>query len=501
MVGLLERALSFRASNASDERMWSERGPTSASGINVTPELALTYSAFYGCVANISEDESTLPFPCFQKRDDTRIPRPDHQVHRLLNEQPNEKQTAQEYREWMTAVAAMRGEGLSEIIGGRGGFADQLKPLDPNRTVKEKLPNGKVRYRFSEEDGGQRYILPDDVFRLPGRLGLSVVTLARETLGAGISGDRFTSATWKNGIKPRMGLQHPGTLSKAAQDNLQASIDQEHGGASNAGKTMVFEEGMTWVKVGIDPKDAQFLESRQFSVEEIARWFRMPPHKLQHLARSTYSNIEHQGIEYVTDTIRPWCVRWEQAVGAQLIVEPDIYVRHNLDALLRGDAVTTNTALEIERRMGVRNANEIRALKDLNPRTDPGGEEYWDIQPGTGAGNEAGGKAPSRARALAETAAAKVVQREVTAMGRKAAKFADARADSEAFDAWKLEVEMFYAEHRSFVAATLNISGFLAAAYCDSKAQEVLSEGVSAIGRWESRDIRDLSELALGGES
>lgn len=501
MVGLLERMIAprVRADSPLDDRYWGDGGGNAAAGINVTPETSLTYSAFYACVSVLGEDESTVPFPVFERRDDTRIPRPDHGVHQILNEQPNENQSAQEWREWMTAVCAMRGEALSEIVAGRRGFADQLKPLDPNATTKEKLPNGKVRYRVREEAGRTRYVLADDVFRLPGRLGLSVVTLAKETIGSAIAGDQFTGAMWRNGIKPRMALQHPQKLSEAAQKNLSASLNADHGGPKNAGKTLVFEEGMTWVKVGLDPKDAQFLESRQFSVEEVCRWFRMQPHKIAHLLRSTNNNIEHQGIEHVVDTMRPWCVRWEQAVGRQLIYEPNIYARHNLDALLRGDAVTSAQALEIERRNGIINANEWRALKERNPREDPGGEIYWDIQPGTGTGgSDPNGKKPSRARGLAIAAAGQVIRRETAAMSRKAVKYADASADSEAFEAWRAEVEGFYTDLRAFVAESLALSAEAAASYCDAKADEVLSEGVTAISRWEQRDINGLADLALG---
>lgn len=500
-VGLLERLIAprVRADNpVTDERYWGG-GVAAAAGVSVTPETALTYSAFYACVSVLGEDESTVPFPVFERRGDTRIPRPDHGLHQLLNEQPNESQSAQEWREWMTAVSAMRGEALSEIVPGRRGFADQLKPLDPNITSREKLPGGKVRYRVREEAGRTRYILADDVFRLPGRLGLSVVALAKETIGSAIAGDQFTGAMWRNGIRPRMALQHPGKLSAEAQKNLAESLSVNHGGPLNAGRTMVFEEGMTWVKVGLDPKDAQFLESRQFSVEEVCRWFRMQPHKIAHLLRSTNNNIEHQGIEHVVDTMRPWCVRWEQAVARQLIYEPNIYARHNLDALLRGDAVTSAQALEIERRNGIINANEWRALKERNPREDPGGDVYWDIQPGTGTGgSDPNGKQPSRARGLAIAAAGQVIRRETAAMSRKAVKHAAASADSEAFEAWRAEVEGFYADLRAFIVEALALDPETAAAYCDAKADEVLSEGVTAISRWEQRDITRLASLALG---
>lgn len=492
-MGLLGTVMRPRlqAGNPNDERFWGGGASQSASGINVTPELALTYSAFYAAVGIIAEDESTVPFPAYQKRGETRIPRPDHNINRLLNEHPNEKQTAQEWREWMTAVCAMRGEALSEIVAGRSGFAESLEPMDPNRTKKETLPNKAVRYKVRDANGQERALPADQVFRLPGRMGLSVVTLARETLGAALAGDRFTSSMWKNGIRPRMGLKHPKTISKEAQERLLGSVDQDHGGFMNAGKTLLFEEGMEWVKIGLDPKDAQFMESRQFSVEEISRWFRIPPHKLANLLRATFSNIEHQGIEYVVDTMRPWCVRWEQAVQMQLILEPDIYVRHNLDALLRGDVLTRSQAFEIDRRIGARNANEIRALLDLNPRADPAGDTYWDVQPGTGSGAvpPAGGKA----RALAEAAAQRVVNREKLAIADRAKKHGDDWAG------WQASVTEFYHGHAQMVRETLCLSEPLARSYCDEKAAELIRDGLKASEAWDLRDVPGLAEMALGG--
>lgn len=506
-AGLIERLLATaapRAGAAADERMWGTIGPVSSAGIPVTPGVALTYSAVFACVSVIAEDESTLPFPVFERRGDSRIPRPEHPVNYVLNERPNAQQTSQEWREWMTAVAAMRGEALSRMVPGRRGAADQLVPMEPDQVAKETLPGGQVRYRYRHEDGRTETLLADQVFRLPGRMGLSVVALARETIGAAIAGDRYTGSQWRNGIKPKMGLQHPKTLSKEAQSRLAQSVDAELAGIENAGRTAVFEEGMTWVKIGVDPKDAQFLESRQFSVEEVCRWFRMQPHKVAHLLRSTNNNIEHQGIEHVTDTMRPWCVRWETSAKVQLLeAEPDLYAKHNMDALLRGDALARSQALEIQRRNGVRNADEWRALEDLNPRSDPGGQVYWDVQPGTGqGGSDPGGKQPSKAQRLAESAAARVVAREIAAMTRKAAKFAsvDEQRDPDAWAAWRAEVTGFYAEHRTFVQETLAVGEFVAREYCEGKAEELLAGGVSAMGRWEERDTRELAELALGGE-
>jgi hypothetical protein len=290
-----------------------------------------------------------------------------------------------------------------------------------------------------------------------------------------------------------MGLQHPKTISREAQERLRDSIDQDHGGAMNAGKTMLFEEGMTWVKVGLDPKDAQFLESRYFSVEEVCRWFRVPPHMVAHLLRATFSNIEHQGIDYVKHALRPWCVRWEGAAKVQLIVEPDVYVKHNLDALLRGDAFSRAQANEIRRRNGVLSANEWRALDEMNPRDDPGGDTYWDVQPGTGTGSGQGNAAaPSKARALAEAAAVRVVNREKLAIADRARKHGDDWA------AWQAAVREFYAGHAAMVRESLCVSEEAARAYCDEKADELVRDGLKACEGWESRDVPGLATMALG---
>jgi HK97 family phage portal protein len=178
----------------------------------------------------------------------------------------------------------------------------------------------------------------------------------------------FGNGTHMGGV-----LSHPGSLGEKAQSNLRKSIEAVHQGASRAMKMLILEEGMKYERMGIPPEDAQFLQTRQHQVEDVCRWFRVPPHKIQHLLRSTFSNIEHQSIEFVTDTIRPWLVRMEQEANRKLLrpSEQGVYYTENLvDALLRGDALARSQALEIQARNGVLTPDEWRRIENRNPLPD-----------------------------------------------------------------------------------------------------------------------------------
>jgi HK97 family phage portal protein len=468
-------------------------GPNSAAGMLVNPDRAMTLSAVYACLKVLGEDTSTLPFDVFRRTGaDAKEPVPSHPLYDLIHDQPNPDQTAQEWREEMTVHAAARGAGYSRIIPGRRGFVDQLVTIPPETIRQESLPGGDYRYRIRNAEGREEVVLKDEVFELRGFLRMSVVGLARETIGSALAAEQFAGATWRNGAKPSGVLKHKGTLSAGAQERLRGSFDQRHAGANNGGRPIVLEEGMDWAQVQISNEDMQFIESRYFSIEEVCRWFRMQPHKIAHLLRATFSNIEEQNIEHGSDTIRPWCVRWEQAVKRQLLLGGQYFAEHNMDALLRGNTLAQNQGLMIERQMGVRNANEIRTLKNLNPRTDPGGTAYWDTQPGVGSG-AIGTTTPTKARALAENAARGIVARERAAVSRNATKFA---AD---YDGWQGWCRAFFEEHATVVAEKLALSQPLAHAYCEEKCNELIADGLKAVERWEARDIPQLAELALGG--
>lgn len=498
MPGLLERIITPRllSSNPNDDRFWGNGSNQSASGVNVTAESALTYDALFACVRVISEDYATLPVDVIRKRPNGRgrDEIPNHPLDYLFNVAPNAYQTALEYREWMCRVACLYPEAVSEIIPGRRGFAEELRPLHPSWLKKETLPNGTVRYEVKEPKRDKRYLDLSEVFRVPSPLGLGIVQLAKEDVGSALAANKSMGSMWRNGRRGMWGLQHPKALSEAAKENLKASIDQVSG-PENTARVLLFEEGMTWVDIGIKPEDAQAIQQMEFSVLRMARWFRMQPHKIAYMINASYNSIEQQNIEHVIDTIRPWVKRFESSAKVYLLpLEQNTYLKHNLNDLLRGDALSRWQVYEIQKRVGARNSNEIRESEDMNPRPDAGGEAYWDLQPGSGGPASSPGSKQSRARALAAAAAQRVVARELSAVRRNAVKFADATD----FGAWKAWAAGFYAEHVEAVSVTLALSEGEARAYCDEKRDELIEQGMKAVERWEARDVERLTNLALG---
>lgn len=499
MVGLLERAMSrpYNAGNPNDERYWGSGG--GQSGIAVTADSALSYDAFYACVANIAEDVALLPFDILKKRRlRGRDELPDHPVAHIFNVQANDQQLGYEWREWMLRISILYPEAVSEILTERGRI-DQCRPLLPAWLRKQTDPSGRTqRYEVREPQKPIRYLALDEVFRLPSRLGLGIIELAKADIAAALGANRTAAALAKNGLTPRMALEHPGTLSPKAEKRLSQSVSEKVAGPENAGHIPVFEEGLKWIKIGVSPEEAQFLEGQEFSVLKMARWMRMQPHKLAYMATATFASIEQENIQHVVETVRPWATRYEKATDSQLLaIEPGVYSRHNLNALMRGDALTRAQAQEIWRRNGVINANEWRENEDLNPRTDPEGEEYWNKQPGTGdgQGNDAGSKQSPKAQALAFAAANRMVSKEIAAARRNAVKFAD---DPDGWGQWCID---WWGEHAADVARTMLISDRSAAMYCEAKADELATEGLVVLDRYEARDVPLLAGLSLDDET
>lgn len=498
--GLLERAIQsrggYQAGNPNDERYWGGSG--GQSGINVTADSALSYDAFYACVANIAEDVALLPFDILRKRRlRGRDELPDHAVAYLFNVQANDQQLGYEWREWMLRISILYPEAVSEAITVRG-EVEQIRPLLPAWLRKQSDPSGRTqRYEVREPQKPTRYLDLAEVFRLPSRLGLGIIALAKDDIAAALGANRTAASLAKNGLTPRMALEHPGALSKKAEERLSASVSQRVQGPENAGHIPVFEEGLKWIKIGVDPKDAQWLEGQEFSVLKMARWMRMQPHKLAYMVTATFASIEQQNIEHVIDTVRPWATRYERATDSQLLSsEPGVYSRHNLNALLRGDALTRAQAQEIWRRNGVINANEWRENEDLNPRDDPEGEEYWNKQPGTGKeeDNAPGSRQSPKAQSLAFAAASRMVGKEQAAVRRNAVKFA---GDPDGWATWCAD---WFGEHAADVARTMLISERSAALYCSAKGEELAAEGLAALEQYEARDIPLLADLSLEGD-
>ena len=359
------------------------RGAGTATGKNVTPETSLTIAAVYACVRVISEAVASLPLIVYERQDNGGKRRAyESPLYTLLHDSPNEVMTSFEYRETIQAHLLLYGNALSEIdYNGRGGI-NQIWPLDPSKVHQVKRNGNQLFYHYERPNHKLEWISGDKVWHLRGLgsngiWGYSPIQLMRQSLGISLATDEFAGRFFGNGANMSGILKHPGVLSDEAFDRVQSSWASSYGGVSNAHKTAILEEGMGYERVSIPPEDAQFLQTRQFQVTEVARIYNVPPHKIQDLTRSTNNNIEQQSLDFVINTIRPWLVRWEQSIQQNLMLSGQrgrYFAEFLVDGLLRGDAKTRHETYAIGRQNGYYSANDVLEMENRNPID--GGDVY-----------------------------------------------------------------------------------------------------------------------------
>jgi HK97 family phage portal protein len=385
-VGILSRVFQ-RSTTLQNPDRWLLRafgaGPTS-SGVQVDESATLSSSAFWAGVRLIAESLSTVPLHVYRMTPsgERRVER-DHPVDDLIYSSPNPEMTAQEWRSQMMAALILAGNSYNEIVRDRGGRIRQLWPLSWYRVEIKRAQDDSLYYQISTtglDDVTDRQtvaILPSEQvlhlrgFNVRGLLGESMVNKLRETIGITIATEAFGASFYGSGTTLSGVLEHPGELSEAAQKRLKASWDARHSGLSRAHRIAILEEGMKFTPISVPPEAAQFLETRQFQVQEAARALRLPPHMIGDLSRATFSNIEHQAIEFVTHSLRPWASILEQRMQLSLLTPQEraqgYYIRHNLEGLLRGDIKARYDAYAVGRQWGWLSVDDIRALEDLNP--------------------------------------------------------------------------------------------------------------------------------------
>ena len=277
----------------------------------------------------------------------------------------------------LQAHLSLRGNAYARIVSANGAPVSALIPLHPDRVRPLPRPvNGRLAYEHWPLDGGREILLQEEILHLRGLslagdgvLGLSPIDSLREAVGLALAAETYGARFYRNDARPGIVVKHPGRLSPEAATRLKASWNSQFAGAANAHRTAVLEEGMDVVPIGMTAEQAQFLETRKFQRGEIASIFGVPPHKIGDLERATFSNIEHQAIEVVTDTIRPWAVAWEQALTRDLFtaeMRRTHMVAFNLDGLLRGDIESRYRAYATGRQWGWLSANDVREREDMN---------------------------------------------------------------------------------------------------------------------------------------
>lgn len=362
-------------------------GGRSYSGINVTTDRAMRYAAFWAATRVLAESIATLPIQVIERsRSGKRRVVDDHPVHIALHWMPNPQMSAFTFKEVAQAHVSTWGGTYSLKVRDGIGQLRQLWPLDPSRVeVERQSETGDLVYRYQRMDGSTREFDRSQVFHIPGLgwdgvTGYSVLRMARESIGLGLAAEEHGARFFGQGATTNFALTTPNKLGDQAWRRLKQQIKTEKAGLSNAWEPWILEEGLSVANLQMPNDDAQWLETRKHQVTDIARWFRIPPHMIMDLERATFSNIEYQALEFVKYTLLPWVLRWELAIGQQLLDDDwagrggRLYAKFNLGMLERADLKTRYESYAIGRQWGFINGDRIADLEDWD-RWE-GGDEF-----------------------------------------------------------------------------------------------------------------------------
>lgn len=352
---------------------WAMVTNKTVTGLDVNPNNAMTSSAVFACVRVLSFNLAQLPLIVYRRLPRGKERAIDHPVYSLLHDRPNPDLSSFHWRAIMMTHTLLYGNGYSEIEFDAKGLPIALWLIPTWRCRPVQIDFKGKRQLIYEVDTGNKSILvpPYQMLHIKGlstdgMSGLSIIKQAAQAIGVSLAAQEFAGRFFGQGMNIGGVLEHPGKLSEAAYARLRNSIDEAYSGLSKAHRIMLLEEGMKMSKTAIPPEDAQFLESRQFQVVDIARMFGVPPHKIADLTRATFSNIEHQSIEFVQDTIMPWVVNWEQELNYKLL-DRGHYVNFLVEGLLRGDSTSRAEFYKALFGMAALSPNDIREKENMNP--------------------------------------------------------------------------------------------------------------------------------------
>lgn len=370
---------------------WFGGMASSATGLSITPDTAMRSTVVSRCVGLLSQTYAALPLHVYleQSNGNKEIAKSNPR-YKLLHSTPNRYQTAFEWREMMEAHFALRNRCYSEIISSGGNAIAELIPRHPDHIRSFRAPDGRLAFEYSPLNGPARIILQSEMHFMHGMVidgdgvtPLSPVAAHRESIALSLAAEEHSARLFGNGTRLGGVLKLPAGRSlkdDPARQRLLKSWKDAQSGLRNVGKTAILEDGLEWQELGMTALDAQLLESRKFQISDICRIWGVPPHKVADLDRATFSNIEHQGIEWVTDTILPGAVRWEQALYRDLFEsDGDFCAEFNLNGLMRGDSAARSAYYSSALQNGYKNRNEVRALEGDN-RSEAAGMDDFSIQ-------------------------------------------------------------------------------------------------------------------------
>jgi len=365
----------------------------SAAGKCVNEFTAMQTTAVYACVRILAESIAGLPLHVYEYRGNGKERVPRHPLYFLLHDSPNPEMTSFIFREtamihlllWGNFFGQIIRDGMRRVVG--------LYPLLPNRMSVDRDEHGEIVYTYTPlsdskpnlKSGRSIKLRREDVLHIPGLgfdglVGYSPIAMARNAIGMTLACEEYGSAFFVNGARPSGILKHPGVLKDPSK--LRESWQAVYGGTANTGKVVVLEEGLDFQQISIPPEEAQFLETRKFQIDEIARLYRVPPHMIGDLEKSSFNNIEQQSLEYVKYTLNPWVVRWEQSLQKALLLPSEqkrYFIKFNVDGLLRGDYQSRMQGYSIGRQNGWLSANDIREMENMNPIPDEEGGNLYLI--------------------------------------------------------------------------------------------------------------------------
>ena len=364
---------------------------SSTAGKNVSERSAMQMTAVYACVRVLSEAVAGLPLHLYKYTDKgSKEKAIDHPLYFLLHDEPNPEMCSFVFRETMMTHLLLWGNAYAQIIRNGKGEVMAIYPLMPSRMTVDRNEKGELYYKYqlSRDDaqtmkGSSVILKPTDVLHIPGLgfdglVGYSPIAMAKNAIGLSIATEEYGSKFFANGAAPGGVLEHPGTLKNPAR--VRESWNQAFGGSANSSRTCVLEEGMHYTPITIAPDQAQFLETRKFQLNEIARIFRVPPHMIGDLERATFSNIEHLSLEFVKYSLDPWLVRWEQSMSRVLFTDDEkknYFIKFNVDGLLRGDYQSRMSGYSVGIQNGFLSPNDVRELENMDLIPDElGGNRY-----------------------------------------------------------------------------------------------------------------------------
>jgi HK97 family phage portal protein len=369
----------------------------STSGKPVNERTAMQTTAVYSCVRILAEAIASLPLHIYKyKEGGGKELVYDHPLYTILHDEPNPEMTSFVFRETLMSHLLIWGNAYAQIIRDGAGRVLGLYPLLPNQMDVDRDEHGRLVYTYSRQSDenpnfkvtGDIKLRSEDVLHIPGLgfdglVGYSPIAMAKNAVGMTLACEEYGASFFANGANPGGVLEHPGVLKDPSK--VRESWNSVYRGTNNAHKIAVLEEGMKYQQIGIPPEEAQFLETRKFQLNEIARLYRIPPHMVGDLDKSSFSNIEQQSLEFVKYTLDPWVIRWEQSLQKALLLpgeKGNYFIKLNVDGLLRGDYESRMNGYSVGRQNGWFSANDIREMEDMNPIPDEEGGNLYLINGG-----------------------------------------------------------------------------------------------------------------------